>query len=223
MKAVKVIYLIVAAVLGLAGIAAALEEFYNFSYLLLISNIFFIIAARVVLKAASSYLDTFESAGNLLWFLSGVYVLLWKLFFSRFGIVGTGAAFIYVASGLIWYSKNIIKDRTGEDYSGLYLPAAAGFILSTALLFKDAGVGLYRVLALIVLLSSYLMITDIKYFNFARTKTGRIPLMLSVTAASVIIVTVFFSAKVALFGLFTAYAFSGVAGEIKSKVIKHGN
>ncbi|MBI5528993.1 MAG: CDP-diacylglycerol--serine O-phosphatidyltransferase [Deltaproteobacteria bacterium] len=173
-------------------------------------------------KTQSDFGVQLDSLADLVTFGVAPSILLYTWGLSDLGIVGMGAAILFTVCGALRLARfNVMANRhkgVMKFFTGLPIPAAAGFAASLVLMIASFGDNAtlqpLNVLALVVVLS-YLMISNIRYRTFKDLKPG------PVTAAFglfVLFIAGYTAMKVnvpvMLFGLGSAYVALGLVEEV---------
>ncbi len=146
---------------GSSGLIAVIEESYSLSCKLVLLTIFFELVNKILVKNPGKFLKLFNFSGGLLWYTGIVSILLWKLFYINYGLIGMGAVILLILAGLTRFTRNIISEKC----IGLPLMVSAGVIVSVIMVLLNMGVdftGFVKLITVLVILISYLMVTDIK-------------------------------------------------------------
>lgn len=166
----KIVWFLFTTAIGVVSFAAAIYGLYLLSARLLVILIIIEFLRKIIWTSTDDVsLKLFSFTGYNLWFVGAVSILLWKMFFSNYGIAGIIAIFVFILSGLYWLAKNVLMEKDNLPYSGFYLPAAAGILLSFILFIEQGRAEPSEFYSLSVILTavvSVLMSTEIKYFNF---------------------------------------------------------
>jgi phosphatidylserine synthase len=215
-KLAKIFISLAITALGFGGLVAALEGSYSLSGFFLIAAIFSEWFRKVLIPNSEDLFSRLLYGGWIIWFAGVTAILLWKLFFSEYGVLGAATVFIFITAALVWHSRNIKREMGDEKYKGLYLPAGSGLIVSAVMWILKSG-GEYieycQSMAVFVLLVSFLMVTDVEYFNFRALFRKKTILVLAAgagLACGLVLWTLY-----ALTAVFTVYMLSGLFREVR--------
>lgn len=142
--------------------------------------------------------DNEEYATKIGFFLAFVYLLCAAVRLARFNVITHPAV----------HSENIAK--SGGDFIGLPVPAAAGMIATIVLLLTQHDLKLAFLLPYLMLLISYLMISPIRYPSFKKIDWHTQIRLRSFVVVLAIIGFIYFAREYALFAAFLTYLFWGV-------------
>ena len=163
---------------GFTSIIASMEGNFNRSALLILGGMVFDVLDGKVARATrttSRFGIEYDSLADLISFglAPGLLMYLWAL--KPLGKLGWIAALIFLACGALRLARFNTTAGTTDNrwFTGLPIPAAAGMVATTILLFNRIGmkapdsVMLYVMLACLYVLS-FLMVSSIKYVSFKK-------------------------------------------------------
>lgn len=179
MKIVEFVLCIASVLAGFSGLIAVVEESYRLTCYLVLLTVLLEVLRKLLVRAPRKFLSYFSLAGGLFWYTGVVSILLWKLFYIEYGLPGMGVVLVFMLSGLTWFSKNILKDKKDKRYTGLPLSAGAGLVVSLVIIFLNMNkdcIGFAKPITVLVILISYLMVTDIKFFEITDIRFTKKPL-----------------------------------------------
>lgn len=204
---------------GFYSIVASLDgDFDKAAIAILLSAVLDGLDGRIarLTKTSSKFGVEYDSLADLVAFgiAPGVLIFTWAL--RPFGRYGWLAAFLYVVCGALRLARFNIQIDTIESrqFNGLPIPAAAGLVASTVLLFFYLGqeeTTKHITVLILVYLLAYLMVSNVKYYSFKELNlTRRMPFRLLV---GLILVSIVVAAEpqVILFLLTLGYVLSGPA------------
>ncbi len=160
-KMVEYVLSLLIVISGFSGLIAVLEESYSLGCKLVLLTIFLELVNKILVKNPVKFLKFFNFSGGLLWYTGIVVILLWKLFYINCGLIGMGAVIILILAGLTWFTRNIISEKC----IGLPPVVSAGLIVSVIMVLLNMGVdftGFVKLITVLVILISYLMVTNVK-------------------------------------------------------------
>lgn len=203
---------------GFYAIIASLDG--NFEYAaiaIIISGILDGLDGRIarLMGASSKFGVEYDSLADLIAFglAPGVLIFAWAL--RPFGRYGWLAAFLYVVCGALRLARFNVQVTTIESkrFNGLPIPAAAGLVCATVLMFFYLGRGEEMVKHITVLILVYalafLMISNVHYYSFKELNLSqRMPFRLLVGMIFLLIV-VAANPPLMLFLLSFGYVISG--------------
>ncbi|MEI6306490.1 MAG: CDP-diacylglycerol--serine O-phosphatidyltransferase [Deltaproteobacteria bacterium] len=142
----------------------------------------------------------------------GLMVYAWAL--KPFGRVGWLAAFLFVACGALRLARFNVQVNTVESkrFVGLPIPAAAGMVASTVLLFHHFGwPSSFKRLAIITLiyLLAFLMVSSFRYYSFKDPELIKRQPFGFLVFVVVLLIIVAAAPVVMIFTIMLIYALSG--------------
>ena len=201
------------------------REYYQYAILLIFGSCLFdLLDGRLARLGGqdSPFGQEFDSLADIISFGMAPAMLLSRAVLFPLGNLGWAIALIYLVCGAMRLARfNCLaslpkKPGAGNDFRGIPIPMAAGFIASLTFLIidlykNDHEVGPWKyVLAAVMLFLSWLMISDVRYPSFKTVdwKT-RGSLSMIVMALVVIFVTILFRyiMPVVLFSAYLLYGF----------------
>lgn len=206
-----------------SGASANPEDFKRAAIAIIFGIICDMLDGRVarLTRTQSEFGVQLDSLADLVSFGAAPAILLYHWGLSELGIVGIGAAILYTICGALRLARfNVIANQhkgVMKFFTGLPIPAAAGFSAAMILMFSTFGVESFQpinVLALVVVLS-YLMISNIRYRTFKDVKFGPVAMA---SAAFVVFLAAYGSMKFnvgfTLFAIGSAYLSLGLVEEV---------
>lgn len=221
MKTVGIIISILGVVIGISALFAIIENAYALSCILILTLVLIEVIRKILIKNPGDFLCYFSYAGNIVWFIVVPAILLWKIYFYEYGMIGLGTIFIFIIVGLAWFSRNLVNDRDNKNYKGLYLIIASGLIVSVVLLIlRNPGENIkyYRLITTVVLLVSYLMATSIEYYNFVNIAKDK--MLLAGIVYLLITSSMIFKINYVFTGILVIYLLAGLKNQVRKKWIR---
>ena len=163
---------------GFTSIIASMEGAFNRSALLILGGMVFDVLDGKIARATrttSRFGIEYDSLADLISFglAPGLLMYLWAL--KPLGKLGWIAALIFLACGALRLARFNTAAGTTDNrwFTGLPIPAAAGMVATTILLFNRAGLKVPDSFMLYVMLGclyvlSFLMVSSIKYVSFKK-------------------------------------------------------
>ena len=165
-------------------------------------------------KATSRFGVEYDSLADLISFglAPGLMMYLWVL--QPLGRLGWLAAFLFLACGALRLARfNSQAGSISSDYFvGLPIPAGAGMVATTVMLYHRLGIGgdANKVLMLIMLYCiSFLMVSSIKYYSFKKPELFKKKSFNVLVASILILIFIAAHPAIALFLLSITYVTSG--------------
>jgi CDP-diacylglycerol--serine O-phosphatidyltransferase len=140
--------------------------------------------------------------------------LLYKWSLMPFGRVGWAASFLFAACGALRLARYNVQMGSTErkSFTGMPIPAAAGFVAATVLFYDEMGFGHHRSLFVLVMtfVLSILMVSTLRFhgakeIDFSKRKPFWFLVAVAITFAVVVMHT-----EVALFVLAIIYMIGGL-------------
>lgn len=163
---------------GFTAIIAAIEGDFTKSALLIMASMVFDVLDGKVARATrttSRFGVEYDSLADLVSFglAPGLVMYLWLL--KPLGKLGWIAAMIFLACGALRLARFNTAVGTADSrwFTGLPIPAAAGMVATTILLFSRIGLNAAESFLMYVILTglyalSFLMVSSIKYVSFKK-------------------------------------------------------
>jgi len=173
-------------------------------------------------KTQSDFGVQLDSLADLVTFGVAPSILLYKWGLAELEMVGMGASVLFAVCGALRLARfNVMANRhkgVMKFFTGLPIPAAAGFASALVLMITsfggDAALQPLNVLALVVVLS-YLMISNIRYRTFKDLKAGPVTAALGLFVVFIAgYAAMKINVPVMLFGLASAYVALGLVEEV---------
>ncbi len=205
---------------GFYGIIATMHgNFVIAAWFILVSSIFDGLDGKVarLTGTTSRFGVEYDSLADLVAFgvAPGLLMYAWAL--KPFGKLGWLAAFLYVVCGALRLARFNVQVDTVESkrFLGLPIPAAAGMVATSVLLFYHlGGTGTIRKVSVLLLIYvlALLMVSNVRYYSFKDPGlVKRQPFGFLVLSIFLIIVVVA-EPQIMLFALISAYVLSGPFG-----------
>ncbi len=174
-------------------------------------------------RTQSDFGEQLDSLADVMTFGMAPAVVVHKWALSGLGLGGALVAFAYVACGAMRLARfNVIAARTPalskKWFVGLPIPLAAGVLISLVMFHQHTetppGMRQTHVLMLMLLLS-YLMVSNVRYRTFKDVKVGRKSIAVFVIAVlTFVTVAVSFQPSFALLAFFSTYVGLGLIEEV---------
>lgn len=174
-------------------------------------------------KTQSEFGVQLDSLADVITFGVAPAVIVHKWGLSRLGLLGALAAFTYAACGAIRLARfNVMAARSGGGatsfFVGLPIPLAAA-VLVTLMMFHQttfAGPVLREAhILILILVLSYLMVSNVRYRSFKKIKPSpRVLATLVLLLVSFGVLAVMVSPSFSMFILFGAYVLLGMVEEV---------
>ncbi|MFW6134003.1 MAG: hypothetical protein ACOC5R_00330 [Elusimicrobiota bacterium] len=224
MKIANAILILLQNILGFFCLISAVEKSYLLSSYLILGLVIVEIIKKIWFKKSYISVKKINFTGNLIWIGSATSIVLWRMFFNKFGMLGTGISLIFIISAIVWHTKNCEREYKDINYTGLYLPAAGGLIVSGLITIINTGIELInflKVISVLVLFISYLMVSDIEYYNFVKFQTKNVKNILYFCSIFTLIIIIgFYSKWWGMLVIFSIYLFYGIVKEVKKRWIR---
>lgn len=157
-----------------AFIAVMNENYYFAGVAIVVAIIFDALDGRVarLTKTTSAFGVQYDSLADVISFGMAPALLAYAWVLKPFGRLGWLAAFLFLLCGALRLARfNVTKpDKTGDNFIGLPIPAAAAVIASIVIAFED----LFQtkldpmIMVAVVYLLAFLMVSNIKYPAFKK-------------------------------------------------------
>ncbi len=220
---------------GFVSVIASLEGAFEKSALLILAGMAFDVLDGKVARAThtnSRFGVEYDSLADLISFglAPGLMMYLWLL--KPLGKLGWIAALIFLACGALRLARfnTTVGIADSRWFTGLPIPAAAGMLATTVLLFSKIGLETPGLFVIYVLLAtmyglSFLMVSSIKYASFKKfppslVKARNFNLLVIAVLLLVFIVQ---EPAVALFTLVLLYTISGLIGSARRHFTEKDN
>lgn len=156
----------------------------------------------------------YDSLADLVAFGVAPGLLMYSWALRPFGRLGWLAAFLFVVCGALRLARFNVQVTTVESkrFVGLPIPAAAGIVCATVLLFYNFGwPSSYKKLAILVLIYclAFLMVSGFRYYSFKDPELIKRQPFASLVLIILLLVVIAAEPVVMLFTLFMIYMFSG--------------
>lgn len=156
----------------------------------------------------------YDSLADLVAFGVAPGLLMYSWALRPFGRLGWLAAFLFVVCGALRLARFNVQVTTVESkrFVGLPIPAAAGIVCATVLLFYNFGwPSSYKKLAILVLIYclAFLMVSGFRYYSFKDPELIKRQPFASLVLIILLLVIIAAEPVVMLFTLFMIYMFSG--------------
>ncbi|NOZ84377.1 MAG: CDP-diacylglycerol--serine O-phosphatidyltransferase [Epsilonproteobacteria bacterium] len=164
--------------------------------------------ARLI-SATSRFGFEYDSLSDLVSFGVAPAILFYGYFYSFQGDLGIVISAIYLLAGSLRLAKFNVTSQN-DRFFGLPIPGGALVVVSMILLSNDFSLLQYKVVALVMMfVTSYLMISNIRYEGFKHVNiTKRLSMYLFAITATVIILVIM-RPKIAIPAITFVYAASG--------------
>lgn len=218
MKIIEYVLSIAFVLAGFSGLIAVVEELYMLTCYLILLTVMLEVLRKLLIRYPGKFLSYFTLGGGLFWYTGVVSILLWKLFYSEFGMPGMGAVLVFILAGLTWFSKNILRGKEDKRYAGLPLSAGAGLVISLIAVCLDLNkdcAGLAKPITVLVILISYLMVTGVKFLSMADIKFTKKIIPVTVISGIIVVFGLAYWKLYALVALFSVYALTGLYKEVR--------
>ena len=142
----------------------------------------------------------------------GLLVYEWAL--RPYGKWGWSAAFLFVVCGALRLARFNVQIDTIESvtFNGLPIPASAGVVATTILLyykFQSAGPTKHLAILLVIFLLAFLMVSNIKFLSFKELELRRRKPFTVLLGIIILLILIANEPQILLFALFTLYAVHG--------------
>ena len=173
-------------------------------------------------KTQSAFGVQLDSLADLVTFGVAPAVIIHKWSLAELGFFGSLAAFAYVACGALRLARfNVLAARSpkvSEHFIGLPIPITAGLLVSLVMFhqrtFAAPTTRQAHILTLILVLS-YLMISNVRYRSFKKAKASTSTLVILVTLLLVFVTTsLLVRPSFALLTCYSAYVSLGLVEEV---------
>lgn len=203
---------------GFYAIISTFKEEYRLAAIaILIALVFDALDGRVarITKSSSRFGVEYDSLSDVVAFGVAPGVLAYRWALEPWGVWGWLAASLYVICGALRLARfNVQADVVDkQSFVGLPIPAAAGVIATTILMYYFLGgegtTNKHITLLLLIYALAGLMVSTIPYFSFKELPLGRRqPFWLLILGIILIQLTIA-EPQLMLFGIFASYALSG--------------
>lgn len=204
-------------------LALVREEYMAAAIAIIVAAVFDALDGKVarLLNATSRFGMELDSLSDLVCFGVAPAVLFYMWALEPYGKIGWMAAFIFVACGALRLARfNVHADGASSYFSGLPIPAAAGFIAAFFIFYNHLLGGEPPFGGFIVLLGyllAFLMVSNIRYYSFKdfrhlRRKPFGILVIILLT-----FVVIGSYPEIMLFGIGLVYLISGPVGTLMNK------
>jgi CDP-diacylglycerol---serine O-phosphatidyltransferase len=227
---------------GFASIIFSIEgDFTKAAWLILIAGVFDLFDGRIarMTNTTSQFGVEFDSLADMV--SSGVApaVMIYNLALYTRPTWGLIISLIFVVAGALRLARfnSTINDTNQNYFQGLPLPAAAGVLASFVMVYglferevtkKTIPIimhempFLYKMIPLLVLLLSYLMVSNIKYSSLKKIKLGRPKTFHNLIMIFIVIILIWRFPENMLMIVFSGYLLSGLIG-LLLRIIKFQN
>lgn len=198
-----------------AFIAVLNEKFFIAAVAIVVAIIFDALDGRVarLTKTTSEFGVQYDSLADVISFGMAPALLAYAWVLKPFGRLGWLAAFLFLLCGALRLARfNVTKpDKTGDNFIGLPIPAAAAVIASIIIAFEDLFHSRLdpMIMVAVVYLLAFLMVSNIKYPAFKKFEFKK---RVAFTRFMFVILFIFVLATIpreALFILSFVYALAG--------------
>lgn len=169
----------------------------------------------------------FDSLADLLSFGMAPALLVTSIVLKDFARLGWIVAFVYLACGAMRLARfNVLQGRDLKEFTGFPIPAAAGVTVSLTLFIlwlteRDRELGGWKFLILgIMLLLSFMMISNVKYPSFKNLNWTAEKPFLALVAVVIIIGLLLIEYHVGLMIIFVTYLLYGLVRPWVQKKIR---
>jgi CDP-diacylglycerol--serine O-phosphatidyltransferase len=208
----------------LASGAPGPEQFRSAAWAVFFGIFFDMADGRVarLTKTQSDFGIQLDSLADVITFGAAPAVIVYKWGLARLGFVGALAAFTYVACGAMRLARfNVLAQRgpgAKKFFVGLPIPLAAGLLVSLVMFHQvtyAAQVVREINILVLILVVSYLMVSNIRYRSFKDLKPSARSLTLGLAViAAFTLVAARYEPSFALLALFSAYVALGLVEEV---------
>ncbi len=176
--------------------------------LLVLAVIFDLLDGKVarLLNATSEFGVQLDSLCDSISFGVAPAIVVYMWLDKPFGRLGILITFLYIACGVLRLARfNVLAGKVSSDYfTGLPIPAAAGFIASTILIVETHGMGIDKGMLSIAVITlvfalSLLMVSPIPFYSFKNVPFFRKHPYNTLVIFVFILITVIMFYEVALF------------------------
>ncbi len=213
---------------GFFAIISALENHFTTAAVSILGAVFFDILDGKIARltnATSRFGVEYDSLSDLISFGIGSALVMYLWALKPMGRIGWLAAFLFTICGALRLARfNTQAGQTSGNYfTGLPIPAAAGMCATTILFFNRFNISVLDQRIIILIMTyclSFLMVSTIRYNSFKHPEIYRkIKFNVLVT---VVLILIFIAAMpaVALFFLGVVYILSGPLNLIRRQCIK---
>ena len=142
----------------------------------------------------------------------GLLVYEWAL--RPYGKWGWSAAFLFVVCGALRLARFNVQIDTIESvkFNGLPIPASAGVVAATILLFykfQYASTTKHLAILLVIFLLAFLMVSNIKFLSFKELELWRRKPFTVLLGIIILLILIANEPQILLFSIFTLYALHG--------------
>lgn len=208
---------------GIVSILVAYQGYLEIAVLLVILSMLFDgldgKAARHF-NTQSEFGKELDSLCDIISFGAAPAFIVYSNILYNYGILGVVLTVIFPVAGAIRLARYNTTNSVGNYFSGIPITAAGG-ILATFTLFCKL-IPSYVIISVVIVLS-YLMVSNIKFNNFKKLKTLKYIYIIMPTFIIFVIIITVFPLKVfikIIFSVFCIYAFYGILIALKEQYTK---
>lgn len=207
------------------GVLAIIEAFngnyYRGAWLIILASFFDSIDGMVarLTHHYSRFGAELDSLSDLISFVLAPMILIYPLSLKLLGLWGSLTAFVFVAAGAIRlarFNANIKNLSEKVIFRGLPTPAAGG-VVASFLLFNNAlshDLFMIRYIPLVIILLSFLMISDIEYPPIPKIAAGSFKSYLIYIGLLLAVIGIIKNPNLTIFPILTSYIIFGLIRRI---------
>jgi CDP-diacylglycerol--serine O-phosphatidyltransferase len=203
------------------GLLAVIEAFngnyYRGAWLIVLAGFFDSVDGMVarLTKHYSRFGAELDSLSDLVSFVLAPMILIYPLTLKSLGIWGSLTAFAFVVAGAIRlarFNSNLRSLNDKDIFQGLPTPAAGG-VVAGFLLFNNAvyyDLAMLRFIPLVIVLLSFLMVSDIEYPPLPKLAAGSLRSYLIYAGLLLAIIGLIKNPNLTIFPVLTGYIIFGL-------------
>lgn len=207
------------------GVLAIIEAFngnyYRGAWLIILAGFFDSIDGMVarLTHHYSRFGAELDSLSDLISFVLAPMILIYPMSLKMLGLWGSLTAFAFVVAGAIRlarFNANIKSFSEKEVFHGLPVPAAGGAVASYLLFNNSVSYDLFmiRYIPLVIILLSFLMISDIEYPPIPKMAAGSFKSYLIYAGLLLAIIGIIKNPNLTIFPILTGYIIFGLIRRI---------